>query len=343
MKIFKLPPMNPSVQSSLSKLKFALGLNPKVESTDNIGRFIPEPYKAVILIQADFELAWAWRFAHSLSDPLPESEKIGLLERENIPKILQLCDKYNIPVTWATVGHLFLENCSRGGTGFAHPEIKRLPHFENKFWKYIEKDWFEMDPCSDFNEAPAWYCPDLIKLIMQSKTKHEIGCHTFSHIDCSDEICQPDVLESELELCCDLANKKGIDLHTFVHPAHTIGNLKTLVKFGYTNYRTNYGKLLAYPVFHSEGIWELKSTSDFTWRSQWSARYHGYRYCKIIERAIKNRSVCVFWFHPSMDSKFIQHVMPVIFEFLENNKNIVKVFTSGEYVDFLNKSSFRNT
>jgi|SRR5664280_212826 peptidoglycan/xylan/chitin deacetylase (PgdA/CDA1 family) len=334
--------MNPTIRSLASKLKFAIGLNPKVVRTVDYRHFIPEPYKAVILIQADFELAWAWRFAKNLSDPLLESEKIGLLERENIPKILQLCDKYNIPVTWATVGHLFLESCSRTN-GSVHPEIKRLPYFENKFWKYIEKDWFEMDPCSDFNEAPAWYCPDLIELIMQSKTKHEIGCHTFSHIDCRDEICQPDILESELEACRDVAEKKGISLRSFVHPAHTIGNLNTLVKFGYTNYRTNYSKLLGYPVFHSEGIWELKNTTDFTWRRQWSADYHVYRFCKIIERAIKNRSVCVFWFHPSLDKEFIQYVMPGIFEYLDNKKDSVKVLTSGEYVDFLNKSSLRNT
>ena len=133
MNIFKLPPMNPSLQSSLSKLKFALGLNPIVEHRDNIGRFIPEPYKAVVLIQADFELAWAWRFSRNFPDSFGESEKIGLLERDNIPQIIHLCDKYNIPVTWATVGHLFLERCSVTN-GFIHPEIKRLPYFENKFW-----------------------------------------------------------------------------------------------------------------------------------------------------------------------------------------------------------------
>ena len=338
MNIFKLPPMNPSLQSSLSKLKFALGLNPIVEHRDNIGRFIPEPYKAVVLIQADFELAWAWRFSRNFPDSFGESEKIGLLERDNIPQIIHLCDKYNIPVTWATVGHLFLERCSVTN-GFIHPEIKRLPYFENKFWKYSKNDWFDSDPGTDVHKSPAWYCPDLIELIMQAKAKHEIGCHTFSHIDCRDEICPPEVLESELEACRDLADKKGIILRSFVHPAHTIGNLKTLVKFGYTNYRTSYSKLLGYPIFHSEGIWELKNTTDFTWRKQWSADYHVYRYCKTIERAIKNRSVCVFWFHPSLDKEFIQYVMPGIFEFLDNNKDSLKVLTSGEYVDFLNNTT----
>ena len=42
--------------------------------------------------------------------------------RENVPKILNLCEIYDIPITWATVGHLFLSNCKRVNK-IAHPEI----------------------------------------------------------------------------------------------------------------------------------------------------------------------------------------------------------------------------
>ena len=44
-----------------------------------------------------------------------------------------------------------------------------------------EGDWFKADPCTNLQTDPNWYAPDLIKLIRDSKVKHEIGSHTFSH------------------------------------------------------------------------------------------------------------------------------------------------------------------
>ena len=307
--------MNSGLQSKLSKIKFTLGLNPSIEKRPDYNKFIPEPYKAVVLFQADFEMAWAWRFAKSHPDPLNEAEKMGLLERENIPEILRYCDQYNIPVTWAAVGHLFLESCARKD-GLVHPELPRLAPFENNFWRFSGGDWFEQDPASNVKEAPAWYCPDLINMIMESRTRHEIGCHTFSHIDCRDEVCSPELLRAELDACRVLAQEKGIGLESFVHPGNTFGNIKTLAENGFSSYRTNYRNTLGYPVYHNEGIWELKSTMDLFWREQWSADYHVKRYSTIIERAVKNRSVCVLWFHPSFSPEFLHHVLPGIFRFI---------------------------
>lgn len=318
----------------LSKLKFALGMDTNVEYLDNYRAYIPGPFDSVIIFQADFELAWAWRFSKNADDGCKYAENIGLMERNNVPLILDLCEKYAIPVTWATVGHLFLKNCSRVN-GVAHPEIKRLNKFENRFWKFTGDDWFNCDPCSDYIKSPAWYCPDLIEMIQTSKVSHEIGCHTFSHIDCRDDVCAPEILETELTECKRLAAQIGVKLKSFVHPAHTIGNLKTLKKSGFTNFRTNYQNILGYPKLHPEGIWELKSTSDLYWREGWSANYHIHRYRKIIDRAIKHKSVCVFWFHPSLDRRFLDKVLPEIFRYLQD-KNI-HISTSGNYSDFLEK------
>lgn len=329
--------MHPKLRAELSKFKFSLGLNPKIEKRSDYRLFIPEPWDAVIIFQADFELAWAWRFSKNQTDVLRYAEDAGLIERENIPLIVDLCDKFNVPVTWATVGHLFLESCSREHN-IPHPEIKRLRNFENKYWKFDSNDWFDSDPCSDFRKSPAWYCPDLIELILNSKVKHEVACHTFSHIDCSDEICPPEVLESELNACKLIAESHNITLRSFVHPAHTIGNLQTIKNFGYTNFRTNYINTLGYPVFHPIGIWELKSTMDLIWRDYMSVKDHIFRYNRIIDRAIKNKSVCVLWFHPSVERKFLNEVLPEIFRYLDYNRDKIKIMTSGTYFDFLNKS-----
>ncbi len=326
--------MWPKVKSYLSKINFLLGNSPKIERNEHWRKFIPPPYKAVVTITADFELAWAWRYSKSVKNPLTRALQKAKLERENIPKILELCDKYEIPITWATVGHLFLESCNLEYTK-PHSNLPRLNHFENNYWRYRGKDWYEYDPCSNYKKAPAWYSPDLIEHILNSKVKHEIGCHTFSHIECGDEICPPEVFESEIKECIKSSAKFGVELKSFVHPGHTIGNLKKLSELGFTSFQTDPGNILGYPVKNKNGLWELKRTYEFVYRESWSVNYHIYRYRKIIDRAIENNSVCNFWFHPSMDKNFLIHVLPTIFKYLYSKKMDVAFFTCGSYVQSL--------
>lgn len=326
------------LKSALSKINFSLGGNPKVEKKSNWREFIPEPYKAVITITADFELAWAWRYSKSVKKPLERAYRKAKQERENIPIILSLCEKYQIPITWATVGHLFLSECKRQ-EGIPHKNLMRLHNFENQYWKYDGNDWFEYDPCTNYQEAPEWYAPDLINLIINSNVKHEIGCHTFSHIDCSDEICPAEVLENEILECKKEAAKYGIELKSFVHPGHTISNIKSLKKLGFTSYQTDPGNILGYPEQLDNNLWKLKRTYEFVWRDGWSVDYHIYRYKTIIDRAIKNNSVCNLWFHPSFEKIFSEKVLSNVFEYISRNRDKVLVTTVGDYFHRLNENA----
>ena len=222
--------LNPKFyRARLSKLKFALGLNPVIEKTnEDPSKYIPEGYKAVCLISADFEMAWAFRYLKDERRFDPDiAEKMGMLTRENVPIILDYCDQYNIPITWATVGHLVLKSCKKEN-GKKHPNIPRIPYSNSKYWDYRSGDWFDDDPCRDYKTDPAWYAPDLIDDILARKVKHEIACHSFSHIDCSDENCPAEVFEAEIKECQKLSEEKGITLKSFVHPGHQIGNLDSL-------------------------------------------------------------------------------------------------------------------
>jgi peptidoglycan/xylan/chitin deacetylase (PgdA/CDA1 family) len=323
------------IKPYLSKLNFLIGNNPKIEQIKNWREFIPAQFKSVLLISADFELAWAWRYTKSASHPLEKALRKARQERINIHLILDLCDKYQIPITWATVGHLFLGSCQRENN-IPHPEIPRLPYFENNFWKYNGGDWFENDPCTYYKDAPEWYCPDLIKLIRDAKAKHEIGCHTFSHIDSSDKICPPDLFQAELKECKKLANEWGIILKSFVHPGYTIGNVDMLAKEGFTNYRSNNRNVLGYPKKHKNGLWEIEQTAEFIYKKEWSIDYHVYRYITILKRAIKSNTVCIFWFHPSFNSIIIEKIWPEIFQFIEENREKILVTTHTEYINWLN-------
>lgn len=325
------------IKPYLSKVNFLLGRNPVVERRTDFRRFIPSPYRTVVLISADFELAWAPRYDKKATAPLDYALELARRERDNLPNILALTEQYTIPITWATVGHLFLESC-RSENGRKHPEIPAVANYEGPFWDFSGSDWFEYDPCTECSEAPEWYAPDLLRSIIDNGAGHEIGCHTFSHIDCRDGVCAPELMRAELQTCKQIAASWGLSLESFVHPGHTIGNLEVLAQEGFTNYRTDYRNVLGYPRRDASGLWEFEQTAEFNWRNGWSAKYHIYRYTEIIRRAMASNTVCVFWFHPSFDSRIVSEVWPAVFRFLDERRDSVWVTTHGAYVEFLNQS-----
>lgn len=330
--------MHPIVRSNLSKIKFAMGLTPQIRRVSNYKQYLPNNYKAVCILSNDFEMAWASRFTKSNPQPLSKAIEDGYATRKCAPIILQLCEQYQIPITWATVGHLFLKSCQTVD-GFKHPEIKRLPYFENDFWKFQSGDWFDADPMSNVVDEPAWYAPDLITSIIESSVKHEIGCHTFSHIDCRDTVCSSEIFNSELTACQSAATPFGIKLTSFVHPGHTIGNLKQLRNAGFLCFRTDYCDTLGIPIWHSkEGIWEFEGSGQIEQRKYWSYEYHAQRYIAILKRAISSHTVCNLWFHPSFrDLNFLEVVFTRLFDFLNKNRHNIWITTMSEYATFLNQ------
>jgi hypothetical protein len=333
---------NKKLKLFLNKLNFFIGNNPIIEKRKDYRNFIPEPYKSVLLISADFELAWAWRFTKSADNPQEKAIYKATLERQNIPGIISNCEEFNIPITWATLGHLFLESCENDST-VPHPDLPRLPWFENRFWKFERGDWFQGDPCTNYLKSPEWYCPDLIKQILDSPVKHEIGCHTFSHIDCRDAVCSEDVIRAELIECKRLAKQLKLNLRSFVHPGHTIGNLDVLAQEGFTNFRTNCRNVLGYPKKHINGLLEFEQTAEFIYRKEWSIDYHIYRYITIVKRAIEGKKVCVLWFHPSFDRIIVERILPEVFAYIDDNREEIWVTTHTEYVDWFKNASAKKT
>lgn len=156
------------------------------------------------------------------------SRHVGTEFRRVVRALLDLLDEYSIPATWAVVGHLFLEECKRHDEGelqLAKPSHSWFP------------DWYRNDPASNMLADPGWYSPDVIDAIQSATTRHEIASHSFSHCIFGDTGCGHQVAVSELLACQKLAEKRGIDLRSFVFPRNSVGHLDVLKEYGYTCYR----------------------------------------------------------------------------------------------------------
>lgn len=180
--------------------------------------------RAVMLVSIDTEMAWG---AVHRGPPTryhwPE-------ERDVLRALLDIFDEHEVPATWATVGHLFLDGCEQVG-GHVHPEITR-PDYA---WR--EHDWFHEDPCGPATEGSRWYAPDLVREILDRPTRHELASHGFSHLIVGDPGCSAEVFDSELVAARAAAEPYGVQLRSFVYPRNAIGHQEVLPRHGYVAYR----------------------------------------------------------------------------------------------------------
>lgn len=277
------------------------------------GKKFPNSLKGGAIFTADFELAWAVRFSKQKSDPLVFARR----ERDNVPIILETAERFNIPITWATVGHLFLESCKKGD----HDWMARLPYMDDH-WRYVSGDWFDSDPYSSVNEAPEWYAPDLIKTILGSKVGHEIACHTFSHIDCSDQKCPPKVLDDELTACEMAAKEWGISFSSMAFPGGTAGNFAVLRDHGIRIYRRRIGKYeLAYPFRDAEGLLVSPTGPSIGMSHEgWTAKDEFAFLKKSIDKAIRHNTLAHMWFHPSASRDTFTDLLPLIMDYCSSKR-----------------------
>lgn len=169
-----------------------------------------------VVISLDAELAWGF---HDLQD-LPHGRINNA--RTAWLRLVELFDEYEIPATWAVVGHLMLEQCD--GKHENHP---------------ASSGWFSRDPGGLASGKSNWFAPDLIEAIQHASVNHEIGCHTFSHVDFGTNSTSPEVVEAELQECTKIADEWGIQLESFVFPRNNTGYRDLIAEYGFTCYRGN--------------------------------------------------------------------------------------------------------
>ncbi len=177
--------------------------------------------KGTLCISLDTELIWGRVHLEKFDTFRGRAKK----DWETIPKLLSLFAKYQIPVTWALTGHMFLDTCDG-----LHREIER-PKYD-----WATSDWFKSDPGTDSSKNPEWYGFGLFKLIKQSGI-HEVACHTFSHFFWGEKGCTKASAESDLQAWVSLAKKNNAQATSFVFPKNSVGHLDLLTKYGFTTYR----------------------------------------------------------------------------------------------------------
>ena len=304
-------PLNQKI--TLSKTVFKLTNKPFYDSSNKI-----ELDKGVIVISADFELAWAWRYTKRNVDPI----KMAKRERENFPIIINKLNELEIPITWATVGHLFLDSCEMKN-GTPHFEMPRPKYFENEFWKYDTGDWFDIDPCGNYKTHPEFYAPDLIEMILNSKVKHEIGCHSFSHIDYSEKHSSKELVETDLHACEQAAKRFGVKMESFVFPGNFHGHFDLLEKYGYKiiRFKSNEIKEIGHPERILKNLFAIHDSLAFDLAEEgWDYNYILLKMKKYVEKAIEKKAIAHFWFHPSIEREQINNYFFPFLEYLNQRR-----------------------
>jgi peptidoglycan/xylan/chitin deacetylase (PgdA/CDA1 family) len=183
--------------------------------------------KGIFTISLDFELIWGTVDLFGVEN---FREACELERSEVIDRLLELFTEYEIPATWCTVGHLFLDNCC-SEENKKHPGLVRPRH------KWHADDWFTHDPCSDEENAPLFYGKSLVEKILNNTVRQEIGSHSFSHIIFGDEGCSPESARTDIAECVKVANDYNIKLNSFAFPRDRVGHLDIVKEYGFTAYR----------------------------------------------------------------------------------------------------------
>lgn len=167
-----------------------------------------------VVLSLDAELGWGF---HDLDQPPRERVEAGRGGWEATRTILR---EYDVPATWAVVGHLMDESCD--GRHADHP---------------VGPDWFVRERREWHDRPDLRFAPDLVDSLVDSPVDHEIGSHSYSHVLFGDEATDRSVAASELERVTSIAREWGIELDSFVYPRNDVGHRDVLAEHGVRAYR----------------------------------------------------------------------------------------------------------
>ena len=119
---------------------------------------------------------------------------------------------------------------------------------------------------------------------------------------------------------------ENIDLKSMVFPGGTFGNFETLKDNGFICYRKPLKYHLDIPYIDKYGLVAIPSSLGLDRDPYgWSKEFHLKMIRNYLKKAEKYKLVCHFWFHPSLDSWYLENVMPEMVKMVAEYRNAGKI------------------
>lgn len=296
--------------------------------------------KGIFIISIDYEFGWG-----KTETPFSFKDKENIKKEVQITrKLLELFEEFDIPATWAIVGHLLEKNCLFKES-LPHPEFPR-PILTGE-----KNDWFFQHPAKEDIKDSVWFDSDnLIRKIVNSTVKHEIGSHSYSHIDYGDPNINPEAVKVDIEKAKSMHTIFGLSFNTFIFPRNDEGFYESLKEKGVKYYRgtTNRwyeifpgilkraARLLNYflpfappvvlPSLHSSGLINIPDSMLLLGREgirkSLSTNTLTHKAKRGLDRAVRERKIFHLWFHPSNLSFETEKQLNVLREILKEAKQL---------------------
>lgn len=161
------------------------------------------------VISLDFELFWGVSDTRTVQDYGANIRGDWVV----VPKLLSLLAKYNVRVTWATVGMLMCRDYEQ----WREISPAQTPTYENtKLSPYNLGELAKTHP-------ELFFARPLVQQIIDAEI-HEIATHTYSHFYCSEAGATAGQFSSDLTCARSMASELGIELTSIVFPRNQIRN-----------------------------------------------------------------------------------------------------------------------
>ncbi|WP_159904798.1 polysaccharide deacetylase family protein [Salinirussus salinus] len=260
-----------------------------------------------LVVSLDTELVWGM-FDTGPVDPVRYAGT-----RSVIRNLLDLFDRYQIPVTWALVTHLLID--CRG----SEPN-------EQSYSDSCERDNRNVAlPCQQEMDPELWYEPRVLNWLENARMDHDIGSHTHTHLVFSESTREDARVDIEQSMA--VAKRYNIDLSSFVYPRNEIDHQDLLSDVGFEVYRginSRWHERLQMPTTLRKGARFAEETIQWTPPtvlprtesglvevpgSQVFRPYHGgWQYTPVhsqrtraiagLNRAAQTGRIFHLWFHP---------------------------------------------
>jgi|TARA_B110000090_G_C13380006_1_gene445417 hypothetical protein len=166
--------------------------------------------KGTFVISLDYEIHWGVFDAMTIENYGENLKNVNLV----IDRLLVLCDKYDVKLTFATVGMLFAKT-KKELLNF-NPELK--PTYTNL--KFNPYQLVNSVGKNEENDKLHFACSRIKEI--QNNSNHEIGTHTYSHYNCLAQGQTLEQFEQDIIAAKNIGKSMGIKVESIVFPKNQV-------------------------------------------------------------------------------------------------------------------------